>query len=975
MATRHGSFEDRGPAVFAVTTATLVLATTFVAMRMVCRKFIVRNISWDDWIIMLAWVIAFGLSFTINYGTRMGLGRHDRDIVNDDWPALQRCQYVFSVLYNPALMATKTSILVFYLRLAKNTQKVLRFASWATLGVVNVAGTVLTFMNIFQCKPIDAAWNPWDKTSRCIPLLTEFICSAPVNIVTDLAILALPIPVLTGMSLPPRQKTILVLTFGLGIFVTIVDVVRIYYLQQAISAVPTSLSKDPNSRFGGQEEFSFNASFSLMWSAVEVNIGMTCACIPTLKPLIIKILPAMIIDPDGSGFAREKERAIGGGGANGNLDVSSTMQSTRRDSRRSVSIQMPRASYLSHPQTHRGSRASNTLQPYPELEATTSLEVPPNLDRERSDTLATLTGTSTVQSRQESAIYFGFVNMKKPKSMLRCSVSESWKYCTAVTVLFLLWGVSYGLLNTLNNAVAFVSRMSYPQTLGLTSAYFGGGYFFGPLLVGEWILRRDEHHRTRRRKHNSRDREGIGGFKVTFIVGLCFYGVGTIIFWPSAVTNSFGGFMLSNFVVGFGLSILETGANAFLILCGPQRYADARLMLAQGVQAVGSVLSGLLAQRVFFKGLRPSQGGVMTSMIFINVQWSYLAITLSCVILALFFYYMPLPEVGDLELDAASRVLPADPRRRSVGGIQVRTWALALAVLAQWTYMGAQECTSIFWRQLILSLVPSVGGAALNGPHDFMSSLDKPGELAISVPDYLLIAQTAFALSRFAVSYLIYLSLSNPRIPRPRTILGICVTLSAVFALLTVVIRPSNPNLAAIPVVLLYTTEGPCWPLIFSLGLRGQGRRTKRAAAFITMGGSGPAFFPFIMYGIVQSGGTIQLAFIVIAVLQFITCVYPAYLALSKDAGKMVDPVLGGEAEGGAGEGTGSASASTGGEGDREGEETVEDILRRRRKSSAALGRVGVGERFKGYFGGAGEPGEGSTARDTSLTESQEKAT
>ena len=197
-------------------------------------------------------------------------------------------------------MATKTSILVFYLRLSRNTQKILRMASWVVLAIVNIAGTILTFMNIFQCQPIAAAWDLNVPPIKCIPLLTEFICSAPVNVVTDLAILALPLPVLTGMRLPPRQKTILVITIPVGIFVTVVDVVRIYYLQQAINIIPTGASDDPQAIFGQSAGFPWNASLSLMWSAVEVNVGITCACVPTLKPLIIKILPAMIIDPNGT---------------------------------------------------------------------------------------------------------------------------------------------------------------------------------------------------------------------------------------------------------------------------------------------------------------------------------------------------------------------------------------------------------------------------------------------------------------------------------------------------------------------------------------------------------------------------------------------------------------------------------------------------------------------------------------------------
>ena len=852
-------------------------------------------------------------------------------------------------------MATKTSILIFYLRLARNTQKVLRFASWATLGVVNLAGTVLTFMNIFQCRPIEAAWSPWDRGSTCIPLLTEFICAAPVNIVTDLAILALPIPVLTGMRLPPRQKTILVLTFGLGIFVTIVDVVRIYYLQQAIGEVPTSLSADPETRFGGQQEFSYNASLSFMWCAVEVNVGMTCACIPTLKPLIIKILPAIIIDPDGTGLATNKERDELGNRSS--IPVSTSFPSVSRNSRQSV--QLPPLARAPNSRAQRGSRASAGFY---DLDVELPPSIPganpvPNVENDRAETLATLTGTTSMNSRQENAVYFGFVNMAKPKSMLRCSVSESWKYCTTVTILFFLWGVSYGLLNTLNNAIAYVAGMSYAQTLGLTSAYFGGGYFFGPLLVGEWILRRDEHHRRPSKKQ--RGEEGIGGFKVTFIVGLCFYGIGTIIFWPSAVTKSFGGFMLSNFVVGFGLSILETGANAFLILCGPEKYADTRLMLAQGVQGIGSVLSSVLAQRVFFSGIHP--GREINSLTLINVQWTYLAITLVCVVLALFFYYMPLPEVSDYELDRASKTLPADPQQRSIGGLQLRTVTLILAVVAQWTYMAAQEGASIYFRRLVLSLTPERAGEVVDAPHDFSSNVDTPSGLNIAISDYLLVAQSTFAASRFVVAAIIYWSLSNPRVPKPRTILGVCVSLSSLFALLAVVVHPANGNLAAVPIILLYTTEGPCWPLIFSIGLRGQGRRTKRAAAFITMGGSGPAFFPFVMYAIIEGGGTVQLAFVVVAVLQFTTGVYPLFLLISGGAKGIVDPVI---ESGSGGKDVVGMEGGHGVEVGMEEGETVEEMIRKRRKRGSS--GAGVPAMIDEVEGGEGEvSASGSGTEDT----------
>ena len=318
----------------------------------------------------------------------------------------------------------------------------------------------------------------------------------------------------------------------------------------------------------------------------------------------------------------------------------------------------------------------------------------------RAPTNATATTASV-----ENGVYFGFVNMTKPKSMLRTNAKESFKYCTIVAILFFLWGISYGLLNTLNNAIAIINDMTDAQTLGLTSAYFGGGYFFGPLLVGEWLLRRDEHNRSKR--HEKDDAENVGGYKVTFIMGLCIYGIGTIIFWPSAVTNSYGGFMLSSFVVGFGLSVLEVAANSFLVLCGPPEYGETRLLLAQAVQGVGSVVSGLLAQKVFFTSIGVDDKNTSNSMTLINVQWTYLGITLFCVILALFFYYMPLPEVSDSELELSTNRLPINPQKRCIGGLQLRTVSLILAVFAQYVYVAAQESNSIYFHDLLSSMVPA----------------------------------------------------------------------------------------------------------------------------------------------------------------------------------------------------------------------------------------------------------------------------
>lgn len=71
------------------------------------------------------------------------------------------------------------------------------------------------------------------------------------------------------------------------------------------------------------------------------------------------------------------------------------------------------------------------------------------------------------------------------------------------------------------------------------------------------------------------------------------------------------------FIVGSGLSTLETSANPFIAMCGPPRYSEIRLTLAQSFQAVGTVVAPLLASKVLFKDVTATSS-------LQNVQWVYL---------------------------------------------------------------------------------------------------------------------------------------------------------------------------------------------------------------------------------------------------------------------------------------------------------------------------------------------------------------
>jgi hypothetical protein len=109
---------------------------------------------------------------------------------------------------------------------------------------------------------------------------------------------------------------------------------------------------------------------------------------------------------------------------------------------------------------------------------------------------------------------------------------------------FFMWGFAYGLLDVLNSRFQVALHITQGESSGLQAAYFGA-YFVGPLTYSGWFLRRF-------------------GYRYTFILGLSIYCVGALMFWPSAVKRSFGGFCGAMFLAGSGLSTLEVSANPYI---------------------------------------------------------------------------------------------------------------------------------------------------------------------------------------------------------------------------------------------------------------------------------------------------------------------------------------------------------------------------------------------------------------------------
>ena len=76
----------------------------------------------------------------------------------------------------------------------------------------------MTAAIIFQCHPVEAAWDPLRTTKRQCILFGNFTLAYEVsNIVVDLAILLLPLYMIRLLHLSARQKWAISLVFLLGV--------------------------------------------------------------------------------------------------------------------------------------------------------------------------------------------------------------------------------------------------------------------------------------------------------------------------------------------------------------------------------------------------------------------------------------------------------------------------------------------------------------------------------------------------------------------------------------------------------------------------------------------------------------------------------------------------------------------------------------------------------------------------------------
>lgn len=346
-----------------------------------------------------------------------------------------------------------------------------------------------------------------------------------------------------------------------------------------------------------------------------------------------------------------------------------------------------------------------------------------------------------------------------------------------VTSLFFLWGFAHSILDVLNKHFQETLHINKTQSAFIQMVLYGG-YFLMALPAGRIISR--------------------FGYRAGVLSGLCLYGIGALLFIPGSMLLSFPFFLFSLFVIGCGLTCLETAANPYVTVLGSPQDAERRINLAQSLNGLGWIVGPLVGGLFLFSG---GSGEA-------DIATPYTIIGVAVLLVAVLFSFVKLPDV-----QAVSSVEAVDESDRGLWSHRHFVFGLGALFL----YVAAQTGINSFFINYVVE-----EGDVTNAVAALMLSFGRMGFfLCGRISGFLLMKRI-----------------------RPEKLLIGCA-LGAIFAMSLVIFVRGVPGMGAIMVCSL--CESIMFPTIFAFALRGLGRHTKTASSYLIMCIVGGAVAPVLM--------------------------------------------------------------------------------------------------------------------------------
>jgi glucose/galactose transporter len=338
------------------------------------------------------------------------------------------------------------------------------------------------------------------------------------------------------------------------------------------------------------------------------------------------------------------------------------------------------------------------------------------------------------------------------------------------------------------------------------------------------------------------------GYQQGMAMGLGLIALGLLLFVPAARLQAFWLFLTAQFVVGSGLTILQTASNPYIVRLGPEESAAARI----AVMGVLNKAAGFLAPMLFtllvlsdfaevskatIDALSAPERELQVTQMANNLVMPYVSMAIVLIILAVALSRLTLPAIQDKNGADNAGDNPDDSAKKSH---IFQFPQLVLGVLALFFYVGVEviagDTIGLYGSSLGLANVTSL---------------------------------TSYTMAAMVVGYVLGLVLipkwlSQAQALTSSALLGLVLTLWLVFSSDTSTLLshflwgwlgiPLLPDSVAI-IALLGLANAMCWPAIWPLALADLGRFTPRGSAILIMGIAGGAVLPLVYGGLTSVFG------------------------------------------------------------------------------------------------------------------------
>ena len=294
------------------------------------------------------------------------------------------------------------------------------------------------------------------------------------------------------------------------------------------------------------------------------------------------------------------------------------------------------------------------------------------------------------------------------------------------------------------------------------------------------------------------------GFKNGMSLGLLVMAVGTLIFVPAANALSYPLFLVGLFLIGIGLTVLQTASNPYATILGPRESAAQRISFL----GIANKLAGIASQVIFGSILLTETTSASGSAALGKVVTPYLILTGVLVVLAGLIRYSNLPEVSEDQDDELTET-------KTVHTSIVQFPNLVLGVAALFCYVGAE----VIAGDTIINYGKTLGFSNDDAKHF-----------------------TSYTLTGLLVGYLLGI-VAIPRWISQQNALRYGMVLALVLTIGALVTNGFNSVLC---IALLGFAIAPAWPAIWPLALNRLGGFTKLGSALLIMGISGGALLPLL---------------------------------------------------------------------------------------------------------------------------------